>query len=97
MSSKPKPRKSKQSGKRAETEAKGKAKILKPSGPVPIAQVDPYNSGIVSRAGRGFSLQELKEGNMTPQVAKKLGLYVDKRRSTKKEENVSLLKSWLST
>ena len=97
MSSKSKPKKDKQPTASAEAQAKPKAKIHKPSGPVPIARVNPHNSEALSRTGRGFSLQELKEANITPQAAKKLGLYVDKQRSTKKEENIAALKSWLST
>lgn len=97
MDSKSKPKKSEQPAESTEAKVEPKAKIQKPSGPVPIARVNPYNSEVLSRAGRGFSLQELKEANITPQVAKRLGLYVDKQRSTKKEENVTALKSWLST
>ncbi len=97
MSSKSKPKKSKQPAERTEAKVKPKAKVHKPSGTVPIARVNPHNSEALSRAGRGFSLQEIKEANITPQVAKRLGLYVDKQRSTKKEENVTALKSWLST
>lgn len=97
MSSNSKPKKSEHPAEGTEAKIKPNAKIHKPSGPVPIARVNPHNSEALSRTGRGFSLQELKEANITPQVAKKLGLYVDRQRSTKKEENVTALKSWLST
>ena len=97
MSSKSKSKKSEQTTGTTEAVSKPKAKIQKPLGLVPIARVNPYNLEVLSRAGRGFSLQELKEANITPRIAKRLGLYVDKQRSTKKEENVAALKSWLST
>ncbi|OYT61031.1 MAG: 50S ribosomal protein L13e [Desulfurococcales archaeon ex4484_217_1] len=47
------------------------------------------------RKGRGFSLPELKEAGITLNLAKKLGIYVDRRRSSKHEKNVEYLKSIL--
>ncbi len=47
------------------------------------------------RKGRGFSLPELKEAGITLDVAKKLRIYVDKRRRSKHKENVEYLKKLL--
>jgi len=47
------------------------------------------------REGRGFSLPELKEAGITLDLAKKLGIYVDRRRRSKHEKNVEYLKSIL--
>lgn len=44
------------------------------------------------RVGRGFSLFELKEAGINIKEAKKLGIYVDKRRKSLHEENVKKLK-----
>ena len=44
------------------------------------------------RIGRGFSLNELAESGLTPDQAYRLGLRIDKRRSSKWPENVAKLK-----
>ena len=44
------------------------------------------------RVGRGFSKGELKSAGLTLQDAKKLGIYVDKRRRSVHEKNVEALK-----
>lgn len=47
------------------------------------------------REGRGFSLPEIKEAGITVDIAKKLKIYIDKRRRSKHKENVELLKKIL--
>lgn len=44
------------------------------------------------RKGRGFSLEEIKLAGLTLKDAKKLGIYIDKRRKTCYQENVEYLK-----
>ncbi len=44
------------------------------------------------RPGRGFSLGELKEAGLSLRDAKKLGIYVDRRRKTVHPWNVEALK-----
>ena len=48
-----------------------------------------------TRPGRGFSLGELREAGLTPEKARKLGIYVDKRRKTVHEWNVKALKDYV--
>ena len=44
------------------------------------------------RKGRGFSLEELKLVGISLNEAKKLKIYIDKRRKSVYEENVEFLK-----
>ena len=47
------------------------------------------------REGKGFSLDELKEVDLTAGRAKQIGIPVDTRRKTSHEENINLLKEFL--
>ena len=49
------------------------------------------------RKGKGFSLDELREVGLNARQAKKLGIAVDKRRRSVREENIELLKQFLSS
>ena len=48
------------------------------------------------RIGRGFSRGELREVNLSVKEALKLGIPVDVRRSTRHNENIETLKSFLT-
>ena len=48
-----------------------------------------------TRKAKGFSRAELKEVDMDPRSAMKLGLPVDSRRRSKHEENVGVLRRYL--
>jgi len=58
----------------------------------PIVRVP---KSLKTRVGRGFSLGELKEANITLHDAKRIGLRVDLRRRSAHKENVESLKSFL--
>lgn len=48
-----------------------------------------------TRQGRGFSLGELRMAGLSPSEAKRLGIYVDKRRKSVHEWNVKALREYL--
>jgi large subunit ribosomal protein L13e len=48
------------------------------------------------RAGKGFSIGEIKEAGLSIDEAKKLGIYIDKRRRSKHDFNVKALKNLIS-
>ncbi len=52
--------------------------------------------GRKTRAGRGFSLGELKEAGVTPDEARRLGIPVDPRRRSTHPENVEMLREWIA-
>ena len=52
-------------------------------------------SGDRVREGKGFSLAELKEVELTAGNAKKMGIPVDTKRGTSHEENIETLKEFL--
>ena len=52
-------------------------------------------SGDRVREGKGFSLAELKEAELTAGNAKKMGIPVDTKRGTSHEENIETLKEFL--
>ena len=52
-------------------------------------------SGDVIREGKGFSIEELTEVELTLGKAKSMGIPVDTRRTTGYEENVEILKEFL--
>jgi len=54
-------------------------------------------NGYIVRAGRGYSLGELKEAGLDPRIARKSGVPVDVWRQTKHPENVEQLKSIAKT
>jgi large subunit ribosomal protein L13e len=45
------------------------------------------------REGKGFSIAELKEAGLTILDAKRIGIYLDKRRKSCHSQNVQYLKS----
>lgn len=47
---------------------------------------------LVTRLGRGFSLEELRRAGLTVNEARRLGLYVDLRRKSAHKENVDFLR-----
>ena|GEM_PF-334360 len=47
------------------------------------------------RIGRGFSIGELKEVGLSEKEARKLGIYVDRRRKSIHNENIEILRKFL--
>ena len=72
-----------------------KAVETRPTGRTPVAMVVArHGTGIVTRQGRGFSLQELSEAGVEPRLAAKWGVWVDRRRRSTLVENVTSLSGW---
>lgn len=61
--------------------------------PEPIVKIPRFGYGF--RVGRGFSIGELKKVGLTVGKARMLGLYVDTRRRSVREENVEALKRFI--
>jgi predicted flap endonuclease-1-like 5' DNA nuclease len=51
--------------------------------------------GMKTRKGKGFSKAELKDAGLSVNAALKQGIPIDSRRSTKHEENVKMLKTYI--
>ncbi|MCX8193345.1 MAG: ribosomal protein L13e [Nitrososphaeria archaeon] len=49
------------------------------------------------RIGRGFSINEVKVVGLTIREARRLGLYIDERRRSKRDENIEILRNYLSS
>ncbi len=49
------------------------------------------------KEGRGFSVPELQSAGLTPGEAKILGIPVDVRRKSSHDENIEILKEYIST
>jgi len=64
-----------------------------------MAEVKPlvFKKGGKQRLGKGFSLGELKEVNLSLKQALKLRVPVDPRRRTVHEDNIKSLKEFLAT
>lgn len=61
------------------------------NGKAPHSYPTVLGKGKTPRKGRGFSLGELNEAGVSLEEARRLGIYVDKRRSTVHPENVEVL------
>lgn len=68
--------------------------MSRPSGRAPVATVVArHGTGMVTRAGKGFSLGELAEANIVPRIASKWGARLDGRRRSVIQANVTSLKN----
>jgi len=61
--------------------------------PLPIVRSPTHRRKM--RFGKGFSIGELKAVGLTAGEAQNLGIYVDKRRKSVREENIERLKKYL--
>ncbi len=72
-----------------------KVVLSKPEGKVPVAMVESRHlGGMITRAGRGFSMAELSGAKVPMIHARKWGLPTDPLRSTALEGNVKALGKW---
>ncbi|MDA4125820.1 MAG: 60S ribosomal protein L13 [Thaumarchaeota archaeon] len=68
---------------------------VRPTGRVPTATVEArHGMGMVTRAGKGFSLAELSDAGIVPRMASKWGARLDGRRRSMIQANVNSLKNW---
>merc|ERR1719284_1311348 len=80
--------------------AKAKAIAPRPTGGAvrPVVRCPTFKYNTKVRAGRGFTLAELKEVGFAPQYAKTIGIAVDQRRKNRSQErfneNVQRLKEY---
>jgi len=63
--------------------------------PIPVVRRKLRDGRIIEREGKGFSLNELREARITIDQAKRLGIYIDRRRRSCRRENVEALKMLL--
>ena len=73
-------------------------KVVEPPKPLVKVPVLIKHAGVPPkefREGKGYSEGEIKAVGLTVHEARKLGIYVDKRRKTTYEENIKRLKEWL--
>jgi ribosomal protein L13E len=67
----------------------------RPTGRVPSAMVvSRHGTGMVTRAGKGFSFGELSEAKIVPRMASQWGARLDGRRRSVVQANVDALKEW---
>jgi len=83
--------------KKAEPTKAAKEMPVKPTGKAPEAMISSrHGTGVVTRAGRGFSIGELAGAGLPRNLASKWGLRLDLRRRSVLESNVTSLRSWSS-
>ncbi|RLE62910.1 MAG: 50S ribosomal protein L13e [Thermoprotei archaeon] len=73
-------------------------KEVKPPKPIIKTPILKKHGGVPprpTRAGRGFSVGEIKAVGLDVTTARKLGLYVDTRRKSVHEDNIKALSEWL--
>ncbi len=72
-----------------------KEKPVRPAGKAPEAMVTSrHGTGMVTRAGKGFSAGELEGAGLSPNFASRWGVQLDLRRRSVIDGNVSSLKGW---
>jgi len=87
--------KRKKQAKDGEKIAEKTEKIARPLGLVPLATVlSRHGSTMVTRAGKGFSMDELAAAGIPRNLAGRWGLQVDVRRRSSLEANEGALRTW---